>query len=86
MSPDTINAMFEFAGAICVMRNAHRVRVDKGYAGVSIPAVVFFFSWGVWNLFYYPHLDQFWSLTSGMFLVVANACWVFELWKYGRKK
>ena len=58
---------------------------DKGYAGLHPAATAFFWSWGVWNLYYYPHLDQWWSFTGGVSLVIANTTWVAMMLKFGRK-
>lgn len=83
MSPDVLNAGFELVGAFFTWQNFKRIRRDKGYAGIYWPAVVFFTSWGLWNLFYYPHLGQWWSATAGLALFVCNCCWLGGMWYYG---
>jgi hypothetical protein len=39
----------------------------------------------VWNLYYYPHLDQWWSFAGGLVIVAANVLWiglmVYYLWR-----
>jgi hypothetical protein len=86
MTPDLINGIFEGIGAIFTWANAMRVVRDRGYAGIYLPAVVFFTSWGIWNLAYYPHLGQWFSLAGAYALVAGNACWIAAMLKFGRKQ
>lgn len=85
-NPDAVNGLFELTGALLVWMNVWRVVRDRGYAGVYPPAIAFFFAWGLWNLFYYSDLEQWWSLIGGSLLVVANLHWVFTLAIFGRRK
>lgn len=84
MSPDFINGAFEFVGSLFTWVNVYRVYKDKGYAGIYLPACVFFTSWGAWNLFYYPHLNQWWSFAGGMSIFFANMVWIYLMRHYGR--
>lgn len=86
MTPDQINGAIEFVGSLFTWQNTIRVIGDKGYAGVYLPAIVFFMSWGAWNLYYYPHLGQWWSFAGGCALVLANVVWVGAMLRYGRKQ
>lgn len=86
MTPDLINGLFEFVGAGMTWMTAWRVYRDRGYAGVWFPAVAFFTCWGGWNMYYYPHLGQFWSMAGGAALVSANLCWIGLMLFYGRKR
>ncbi len=80
--PDLVNGAFEFFGGAVNWLNVRQLLRDKKLRGVSkIPAVVFT-SWGIWNLFYYPHLDQWLSFTGGLVIVGANAVWVALAWRY----
>lgn len=85
MTPDLINGIFEFIGSWFTWMNVKQVIKDKGHYGIYVPAIVFFMSWGLWNLFYYPHLGQIFSFAGGLNLVIANISWVTALLKYGRK-
>lgn len=84
MSPDQINGVFEFIGALFTLKNALQVVKDEGYAGIWLPGILFFFSWGFWNLFYYPSLGQMWSFAGGVALVTANLIWATTMWAYGK--
>lgn len=86
MTPDIINASFEFVGAYLTWKNYRQVVIDQGYAGIYWPACVFFTSWGLWNLFYYPSLDQWWSFVGGLALIASNCLWLWSLWYYGKKQ
>ena len=77
--PDFVNGAFETAGGffICLsIRNLHRAKVVRGVSWVH---VAFFSSWGYWNLFFYPHLDQWLSFWGGAFLVAANTAWLLQI-------
>lgn len=84
MTPDFFNGLFEFFGSIFIWKNVKAILRDKGYAGVDLGAVGFFFAWGTWNLYYYPHLDQWWSFLGGCSLTLANLVWVMLMFKFGR--
>lgn len=86
LTPDTINAVFEFLGSVFVLGHCRAIRRDKAVKGVSIPAVVFFTAWGGWNLYYYPHLGQWLSFAGGVALLVANLVYVGLLVYYRRTK
>jgi hypothetical protein len=83
MTGDVVNAAFEMVGSAFTWMNVLRVRRDRGYAGIYLPAILFFFSWGFWNLFYYPSLGQWWSFGAGLSLVCANLAWVVAMVYYG---
>ena len=85
MTPDFFNGCFEAAGSGFIWLHVRQVLKDKAVAGVSTVATIFFASWGVWNLYYYPHLGQWWSFTGGLAIVSANALWVALLIKYRRR-
>lgn len=80
--PDIVNGLFEFAGGLVNWINVRQIRRDKKVRGVSIIPTTFFSAWGLWNLFYYPSLDQWASFTGGLVIVGANAAWVAYAWRY----
>ena len=85
MIPDIVNGSLEFTGSIAMWYNAYQTYKDKGYSGVSAISAAFIVFWGFWNLYYYPHLDQWFSFTGGISIVAANICWLFLMVYYGRK-
>jgi hypothetical protein len=86
MTPDTINGLFEFAGGFMLLRNALQLYRDKQVKGVHWMPTLFFTSWGVWNLYYYPSLDQWFSFAGGVFLVLTNALWLGQIFYYGKRR
>ncbi len=86
MQPDHLNALFELIGGVAIFLNVAAVLKDKSVAGVRWWTVSFFAAWGLWNLYYYPHLEQWWSFAAGLFMVTANILWVALLIHYCRKK
>jgi len=74
--PDVINGLFELAGAVFLLLNVARLRRDRAVRGVHWLPTGHFTAWGVWNLFYYPHLDQWFSFAGGLAIVCVNALWL----------
>lgn len=83
MVPDAVNGAFEAFGGVMNLINVLRLYKDKGYRGISIIPTFFFTAWGIWNIYYYPHLGQWCSFAGGMLIVAANAVWVAMAIYYG---
>jgi len=79
-----VNGAFEALGSVMLWRNVAQLYKDKMVRGVHWTATGFFAAWGLWNLFYYPHLDQWWSFAGGCSIVVANTAWFGQILYYGR--
>lgn len=82
MNIDLTNGLFEIGGALFVLNHCRVLYHDKTVKGFSLISVAYFTAWGIWNLFYYPSLNQFWSTVGGVSLVIANAIWVFLIIYY----
>lgn len=80
--PDAVTAAFELGGSIPIWQNVIRIRRDKCFRGVSIPYALFFSTWGLWNLYYYPYLNQWLAFAGGILIVSANITWAGLMWKY----
>lgn len=83
---DAINGTYEMCGGLFLFSNCYRLFKDKEIKGVSIISTAFFCSWGYWNLYYYPSLNQWMSFTGGLLIVTANTLWVALAIYYKRKK
>ena len=79
VTPDQINGIFEGSASLFVIRNIWVLYKDKQVCGVSIISIGFFTLWGIWNLFYYPHLKQHWSFYGGVLIVITNIIWVGQM-------
>jgi hypothetical protein len=78
---DTINGGFELMGGWFVVLNILRLLRDRQVKGIHLGTQLFFASWGIWNVYYYPHLGQWASLAGGLFLCLANLTWL-ALWAF----
>ena len=86
MSGDLINGLFEFVGALFILLNVRAMVRDKVVMGVSTLPTIFFSSWGIWNLYYYPSLDQWYSFAGGVAIVLANCLWLGLTFYYLRRQ
>lgn len=86
LSPDIVNGIFEFIGALFSFANCWQLFKDKKVKGVHWGSTIFFTSWGLWNLFYYPSLHQPYSFVGGIFLCCAAMCWMVQRIYYDNKR
>ena len=84
MVPDFINGVFEAGATIALFAHVRALYRAKEVKGVSAGSFAFFASWGIWNLFYYPHLGQILSFYAGLGVVTMNVTWVVLAWRYSR--
>ncbi len=82
---DLTNGLFELFGGLFALRNCSVILKHKEVRGVSLLSNLFFTSWGFWNTYYYPHLDQWFSFAGGVLLAFANLFWL-GLAVYFRRK
>jgi hypothetical protein len=83
---DLINAGFELFGGAFVALNCWDIWKKKAVAGATLTAMGFFTSWGVWNLFYYPSIGQWWSTVGAWGVMLANAIMIGLIVKFREKK
>jgi len=86
MMPDIINGSFEFLGGCFLLANVYKIYKDKRLRGYHWLSTVFFTSWGLWNLYFYPHLGQWFSFTGGCFIVTVNSFWLGQIYYYSKKE
>lgn len=84
MSNDLINGGFELVGAVMVWLSVLALYRQKEVRGVFWPSWAFFAAWGMWNLHYYPSLEQMVSFYAGLLLVSGNVAWVVLALYYRR--
>lgn len=82
--PDLINGLFEAFGAFACWGNVIRLRRDRDVKGIVWQYTAVYWVWGLWNLFYYPWLHQWFSFYAGVVLVSGNGVWVFT-WRRFRR-
>ena len=79
---DTINGVYEMTGSIALAWNCVTTYRDKEIKGISLASMVFFTSWGYWNLYYYPSLHQWMSTLGAAMMVLFNTIWLFQAMYY----
>lgn len=82
---DSINGAIELVAAAMVLNHCRVLYADKCVRGVSVASVLFFFAWGLWNLYFYPALGQTLSFWGGVAVVIANAVYLGMLLRYRRR-
>jgi hypothetical protein len=82
---DVINSCFEFSGAIVIWINILKLYKDKEIKGILWQVWIFYTVWGIWNLYYYPALNQTFSFYAGVCLVVGNIIWCIQAFYYNVK-
>lgn len=82
MTPDLFNGLFEFCGGLLLWVNVRAAYQAKVFKGVAIVPTAFFAAWGIWNLYYYPSLNQWFSFAGGVNIVLANIVWVGQMIYY----
>lgn len=75
-TPDVINGMFEIGGGLAILLSIIKLMRDRQVRGFHWGQLAFYTLWGLWNTFYYPHLDQWWSFMGGMFVVYMNSLYL----------
>lgn len=83
---DLINATFEFGGGLAIFDHCRTLYRDKQVRGASWIATAFMTLWGWWNLYYYPHLEQWISFFGGITIVTANTLWISLMVYYIRRE
>lgn len=64
--PDAVNGLLEFVGALMLAMNVVAGRRNKQIKGIHWAPTVFFTTWSVWNLYFYPSLDQWLSFVGSL--------------------
>lgn len=79
---DLVNGTLESCGGLFIYMSIRDLYRAKLVRGVSWKHVAFFSTWGVWNLWYYPELGQWFSFAGGVFLCATNTFWLGQIAYY----
>ena len=82
--PDLINGGFECIVGATVWLNIRQIYLDRRTYGIHLVPCVLFTMWSIWNLFYYPHLNQWISFIGSLNMALANCIWVGQMLYYRR--
>ena len=84
--PDLINGTFEAIGGVTTFLNCWQLYKDKEVKGVVWQLNIFYIAWGLWNLYYYPVLNQWLSFAGGCIIVTGNVVWIGQVLWYRRHR
>lgn len=84
--PDIINGAFEFAGALAGFWNVATILRHKAVKGFAPHAYIYFTVWGAWNIYYYPHLGQWFSLAGTIAITISNGLFAGLALYFSRRK
>lgn len=84
--PDIVNGLYECLGGLFIGMSVIKLHREKLVRGISWPHAAFFATWGYWNLYFYPHLDQWLSFAGGVVVVAANTYWLGQIVYYNRRQ
>ena len=79
---DQINAIAEVIACIVLLPSIMTAWRMKVVQGVHWLTPAFFWSYGIWNLFYYHSLEQYWSGLAAILLVAQNTIWLLMVVLY----
>jgi hypothetical protein len=83
--PDLVNGIFEFGIGLLALGSVRAIVRDKCVKGVYWPVTAWATAWGAFNLYYYPHLSQWFSFTGGLVIFATNTTWLALVAYYTRK-
>lgn len=83
---DLINGLFEFSSACFQAINVYQLHKDKEVKGVSVIPAMYFLTWGLWNLYFYPANGLIYSFIGGIFIAVINITYIIQLFYFNRLK
>lgn len=81
-----INGFFEMVGGVFLLLNIIALYKHKELKGVHWGPTVFFTTWGIWNLYYYPSLNQWYSFAGGIVIATINSIWLLMICYYKYKE
>lgn len=85
MTSDHLNAMFELTGGCMLAMNCWTLYKDKQVKGVSLLAPLFFTTWGLFNMYFYPSNGHYWSFFAGLPIAFFNCLWLIMAVQYKLK-
>ncbi len=82
ISADLGNAVLEFIGGCLIWLHSIRTWKDEEIKGVSVWPFVFFWTWGIYNCWYYAHIGQPISGAVAFMPALANSAFLFSYWLF----
>jgi hypothetical protein len=85
-TPDLINGIYESLGGLFISLSILKLHKDKLVRGVSFWPILFYQSWGCWNLYFYSAINCPLSWYGGIGVTIANTTWLIQMLYYLRKE
>lgn len=82
ITPDQINGLFEIVGSAFVLPSIIAIIKQKEVHGINWITQLFFTSWSIWNLYFYPSEELFSSFYGAVFLSLSQLIWLILLIYY----
>jgi len=82
LTSDIINGLYELLASIFLSLNIYATYKAKKSVGINILSIIFFSSWGMYNLFFYHINHLCYSFYGGIAMVTVNLTWIFFILKY----
>ena len=82
ITPDKVNAGFEIAAALFIIYNCFILHHDKLVRGISPYSYVLFTAWSIWNMFFYPIVEQTFSFYAATLMAIAQLVYTCMLAYY----
>jgi len=76
MWQDKVNSSLLGLSAILLAMNVRQLYQDKTVRGVSLWPVVLYDVWGIWDLYYFPSLNQWFSMCASFIACCINTVWL----------
>ncbi len=86
MWQDLINGSFETLSGFVLLLHCVKMHQEKKIRGVSVLACLYFMLWSYWNLYYYPHLNQWSSFVGGVWTGIVHTVWFSMILHYIKKE
>lgn len=83
---DVINGTFETLGCLAVGLSIRQLLRDRRVQGYHWGSLLYFTSWGYWNIYYYPALDQWVSAVGATATALANTIYLGMIIYFSRKR
>lgn len=83
---DGVNGSFEMLSGFVLLLHCMKMYQDKKVHGVSTLACLYFVLWSYWNLYYYPHLNQWGSLLGAIWTCMVHTIWYSMIIYYIRRE
>ncbi len=83
---DIVNGSYEMLGAPFILLSIINLYKCKQVRGVTWWHPAFFGTWSLWNLYYYPHLGQWFSFFGGILISLTTCVWLGMMLYYIRKE